>query len=70
VNGVAFAVGGALGPLLTATPVDATIIAVHLVIAAVCLALLAFFVRGAAGQRHTAWSAATAAGADRAGEGH
>jgi hypothetical protein len=49
VNGVAFAVGAALGALLTATPIDAAVIAVHLVIAAVCLALLAYFLRCADG---------------------
>jgi hypothetical protein len=46
VNGVAFAVGGVLGPLLTAVPIEAAVIAVHLGIAAVCLVLLAVFVRG------------------------
>jgi hypothetical protein len=47
VNGVAFAVGGVLGALLTATPIEATVIGVHLAIATVCLALLAVFLRGA-----------------------
>lgn len=45
-NGVVFAVGGVLGALLTATPVEATVIAVHLVIAAVCFALFGVFLRG------------------------
>lgn len=46
-NGVAFAVGGVLGALLTQTPIDAPVIAVHLVIATACLAILAYFLRGA-----------------------
>ncbi len=46
-DGVAFAVAGVLGPLLTATSIDAAVIVIHLVIAAVCLALLALFLRGA-----------------------
>jgi hypothetical protein len=51
-GGVAFAVGGVLGALLTASPIDATVIVMHLVIAVVCLTLLAVFLRGAAsGQR-------------------
>jgi len=46
-NGVAFAVGGVLGGLVTATPIEATVIAVHLAIAAVCMAFLGFFLRSA-----------------------
>jgi hypothetical protein len=45
-NGVAFAVGGVLGALLTQTPIDVPVIGVHLAIAAVCLAVLAFYLRG------------------------
>jgi hypothetical protein len=48
VNGVAFAIGGVLGARLTATPVDTAVIAVHLAITLVCLALLAVFLRRAA----------------------
>jgi hypothetical protein len=47
VNGVAFAVGAVLGGLVTATPIEATVIAVHLAIAAVCMAFLGFFLRSA-----------------------
>lgn len=58
-NGVAFSVGEVLGALSTASPIDATIIAVHFVISAICFALLACFVRGAGRRR---------GGADRAGD--
>ena len=44
-NGVAFGVGGVLGALLTQTSIDVAVIAVHLAIAAVCLAILAYFLR-------------------------
>jgi hypothetical protein len=44
-NGVAFGVGGALGGVLTQTPIDSTVIGVHLAIAAACLAILALFLR-------------------------
>ncbi|HET9222802.1 MAG TPA: hypothetical protein VFO07_09880 [Roseiflexaceae bacterium] len=47
VNGVAFAVSGALGALITTTPTDAAVIAVHLVISAISFALLVLFLRGA-----------------------
>jgi hypothetical protein len=47
-NGVEFAVGGVFGALLTATPIDGTVIAVHLAIAAACLAFLAYFLRSVA----------------------
>jgi hypothetical protein len=47
VNGAAFGVGGVLGAFLTATPLDAAVSAVHAAIAAVCLALLVLFLRGA-----------------------
>jgi hypothetical protein len=47
-GGVAFAVSVVLEGLLTGSPIDADAAAVHLVIAAVYLGLLAFFLRGAA----------------------
>jgi hypothetical protein len=47
VNGLAFALGGGLGALLTATRFEASVIAVHLAIAAVCLAVAAFYLRDA-----------------------
>jgi hypothetical protein len=46
-NGLAFALGGGLGALLTATRIEASVIAVHLAIAAVCLAVAAFYLRDA-----------------------
>jgi hypothetical protein len=46
-NGVAFAVGGVFGAILTQIPIDAPVIAVHLVIATACLVILASFLRGA-----------------------
>jgi hypothetical protein len=44
-NGLAFAVGAVVGGLLTDTPVDAPVAAVHVVIAALSLAALALFLR-------------------------
>lgn len=54
IGGVAFAVGGVLGALLTTTSLDAAVIAVHLVIAAISFALLAVFLRGAVPGRRVA----------------
>lgn len=45
-NGVAFAVSGVLGALIAGAPIDAAVIAVHLVIAGICIALLVVFLRG------------------------
>jgi hypothetical protein len=46
-NGVAFAVSGVLGPLLSTSTIDTAVIAVHLVIALICFAFLAVFLRRA-----------------------
>ena len=46
VNGARFAVGGLLGSMLTAAAIAGTVIAVHLVIAVIPLAVLTFFLRG------------------------
>jgi len=54
VNGVAFAVSGVLGALITVAPTDAAVIAVHLVISAISFALLVLFLRGAASRQRTA----------------
>jgi hypothetical protein len=54
VNGVAFAVSGVLGALITAAPTDAAVIAVHLGISAISFALLVLFLRGAARRQRTA----------------
>jgi hypothetical protein len=44
-NGVAFAVGAVLGALMTATPLEPTVIAVHLAIATLSFAVLVWFAR-------------------------
>jgi hypothetical protein len=61
-NGVAFAVGGVLGASLAAAPIDATVVAVHLGIAAVCLVVLACFLRGAPAGRGAGPTSAAPAG--------
>jgi hypothetical protein len=61
VNGVAFAVSGVLGALITAARIDAAVIAVHLVLSAISFALLGFFVYGAV--RHQRRTAPPIAGA-------
>jgi hypothetical protein len=51
-NGVAFAAGAVCGALLMGTLIEPAVIAIHLVIAAVCLAFLLSFLRGTgAGRR-------------------
>ncbi|HBY96143.1 MAG TPA: hypothetical protein DEP84_19670, partial [Chloroflexi bacterium] len=54
VNGVAFAASGVLGALLSASPIDVPVIAVHLVISTISFTLLALFMRGAANRRRAA----------------
>lgn len=48
VNGVAFAVSGSIGALMAGVSVEFSVIAIHLVIAATCFALLMVFLRGGA----------------------
>jgi len=54
VNGVAFAVSGLLEALITASPVDLAVIAVHLAISAISFVILVLFLHGAARRQHTA----------------
>jgi hypothetical protein len=56
VNGVAFAVSGAFGALITTTPTDAAVIAVHLGVSAISFALLVLFLRGTARRQRAAAS--------------